>query len=544
MCALAIVAIVSFVYWPGVHAFWGRDDFMQLAMARLIGSPWPLFTHDHFVVPGSVFRPLGFASMWLCQVLLGTAYAPNAMADLALHAGVSVALFCLLRQTRIAYPVALSCALLFALHPAVLGTALWWSARFDLLATLFVLLALHAGSAYREHQRVGALIGALAAALAAMLSKETGLIAVAALTLVWVRWACCEPLHRKRALRAVAWAWSCALFWLAWRALVLGTAASDLTGALPLGRAIAKGLFDWVQQAPGYLSFWTRLAPAQHIALGAALTLMAAATVATLTRRRARSSSPKYADLALCGACLLLLPALVQAPVAALNAAPLDAGVSAIEAAMQSRLYYLGIAGAVAMLAVVVAMLWNLATTRLRGVIAMSLTIAVLALASASREAAQAFAQRSLAISAVARDAVAAVAKLDLPGSGCHVVFLGIEPAPEWSSFVSMDSIIKALSPELARVEHCWFHTEVRTYFQLQAAPASMADAAPYAPFTADGRVIGWRTIGGLTIAYLRPPPVANAGVFARMKFLRYRNGRFDDVSADVAAGLVSVRLQ
>src|SRR5207244_6935980 len=86
--ALTIFLCVAFAYWPGLHGFWGRDDFMQLAFARLIGSPLPLFVHDHyFPAPGSIFRPLGFASLWLWQTLFGSNYFAHAFADMLLHVG-------------------------------------------------------------------------------------------------------------------------------------------------------------------------------------------------------------------------------------------------------------------------------------------------------------------------------------------------------------------------------------------------------------------------------------------------------------------------
>lgn len=541
--ALTIVAIVAFVYWPGVHGFWGRDDFMQLAMVRLIGSPWSLFTHDHFVVPGSVFRPLGFASMWLGETFFGTQYAAHAVVDLALHAGVCLALFGLLLRARIALAIALPCTLLFGLHPAVLGTALWWSARFDLLATLFVLLAVQAGWAYRERASAGALIGALASALAAMLCKEIGLVGLAVLVFLWLRWAWRDPGRRRQAAVACALALGCAACWLGWRAAVLGTASSHLTGALPVGSAIAKGLVAWSQQAPGYLSFLARLGRSQCILLAVAAGAFVAATIVALWRPNPLANPGRRGDLAWCGASLLLLPALVQAPVAALNAAPLDAAMSAIEAAMQSRLYYLGIAGAAIVLAVFLSALRERAPTRLRAVFVLAPAIVAMVFGLASREAAQAFAQRSVGISAVARDAVAAVEKLDLPVSNCNVVFLGIQPPPEWSAFVSMDSVVKALAPDLARVGHCWFHTEAVTYFQLQSAPASASDAAPYRPLVAQGHVVPWRTLGDLTIAYLRAPAAMSPEELAQMKFLLYRDGRFDDVGAQVVAGSLAVDL-
>ena len=88
--AVLIVAAVSAVSYPNLHGFWGRDDFAQLALARMIGAPWALFVTDHFFVAGSIFRPLGFFSQWLCVKLFGTDYAPNAAFDIALHAAVAL----------------------------------------------------------------------------------------------------------------------------------------------------------------------------------------------------------------------------------------------------------------------------------------------------------------------------------------------------------------------------------------------------------------------------------------------------------------------
>ena len=93
MFAALIAAAVAIVSYPNLHGFWGRDDFAQLALVRMIGSPWPLFVDDHFFVAGSVFRPLGFFSLWLCEKLFGTDYAPNAAFDIALHAAVALTLF-------------------------------------------------------------------------------------------------------------------------------------------------------------------------------------------------------------------------------------------------------------------------------------------------------------------------------------------------------------------------------------------------------------------------------------------------------------------
>ena len=172
------------------------------------------------------------------------------------------------------------------------------------------------------------------------------------------------------------------------------------------------------------------------------------------------------------------------------------------------------------------------------------LALAVIAFACVSHQSARAFAQRSVEISAVARTAVAAVEQLNLPASHCQVAFLGVEPAPEWSVYVSMDSIIKALSPRLDRVKHCTFHTDYVTYFYLLAAPVEAADAAPYRPLAINGKAISPRRIGEVVIDYLSPPGRIDARELAPMRFLRYRDGRFDDVSAEVVSGRLPVTLR
>jgi hypothetical protein len=539
--AFFMAMIVAFVYWPGVNGFWGRDDFGVLAFVRLLGSPWPLFVHDHFPAAGWVFRPLGFASMWLSQELFGTDYRANAMFDLALHIGVSLALFCLLRRAGIARAVAFAVTSLFAAHPAAIGTALWWNGRFDLLASLFILIALYAAVAYRLERRLRMLALVLVAALAAMLCKEIGLVAVAGVSVLWLLWARSDPGHRATALRAVLLSWLCALLYLVWRWLVLGEFSHILT-TLPLQDLMTQGLLSWLQNAPGYLTFWPRLHALSRVALAAALAGASLTAVMTVAGGRLRPGLSQHADLILCGLCLLVLPALLQVPVAVWNATALQADVSAIEAAMQSRLYYLGIIGTTIMLGGVLGALWERADKNLRIGIGLPCLFALVAFAVTSHGAAHAFARRSLAISAVARDATAAVARIELPQAGCHVAFLDMQFPAEWSVYVSADSIVKALSPDLDHVKHCWFHSNSPAYFQ--AAPATAADAAPYHPYQTDGKPAPWRTVGGVVIAYLSAPENPDLHDLAQMIFLRYRNGQFEDVSADVVAGRLAVHLQ
>lgn len=538
IAAVAIVVAVAWTLAPGTAGDWGRDDYFQLAFVRMVGSPWPFFVHDHFPVPGSIFRPLGFASMRLGFDLFGTDYVAHAWSGVVLHALVALALHAVLRRARIGEPAALLATLAFALHPAATGPALWWSARFDVLAALFTLLALRAAIAYRDQGAPFSLAAALVAAFAAMLSKEVGLVAVAAIATQWTHWAIVEPAQRRRALRAIVAALACAVAYFAWRMAVLGTPASGLTGGLPLGDAFAKGIADGLRQMPAYLTFWPRLPVSGRAVL--ALAGLFALGVLVWGRAAWRADAATLA----CGAVVLLAPLLLQAPVAALNARALDSAQSVVETAMQSRLYYTGLGGIAMIFAVVLDRVWRGGTPLRHTCLLAIATFVGLGIAAASHQDARTFAERTARNARLAHAAVTAVDALDLSSSACHVVFLGVEPPPEWSTYVSMDAIVKAIDTDHARTDRCWFHVGYPTWFFLQPASAKAADAVPYEVMRIDGRALPWRDVGGATIAYLQAPRELDAAARARLHWLRWNGRGFDDVGADVAAGRLPVDLR
>lgn len=518
LAVLAITLAIAFAYWPGLAGDWGRDDYFQLAFARLLESPWPLFVRDHFPVPGSVFRPLGVASMWLGAALFGSDYTAHAACDLALHVAVALALFgCLVRAGLAVVPAALA-SLLFGLHPLAIGTALWWSARFDLLATLFGLLALWAATSHRERPRTLTLACTVAASLAALLSKETGVAVVAAVIVLWSQRAASVPAWRAVGLRGVAWMAACVVAWFAWRAAVLGTATTGLTGATSLAATFVRGTLEWLGNAAGFFSWWTRLVlPARLASLAAVLVLAAAIAM------RARAGGPSRRDTGwiACASCLVLLPVLLQAPVAALNAAPLSAADSAVQSAMQSRLYYLGMVGLAALGGLLLDWIWR-ARTRHARVFALGAALPLLtAWAFASHAQADSFARRSVEIARVAHAASDRVAALDLRSERCHVIVYGLGQPPEWGGYVSVDSVLKALAPEPARIAHCWFHGEQPTWFHLLAAPVGYRDAEPFEPLALDGVRLPWREIGGVVIAYLDAQQPIDEAMLRQMRVLR-----------------------
>jgi hypothetical protein len=391
---------------------------------------------------------------------------------------------------------------------------------------------LHGALAYRSRPSAPVLGAALLAAFAAMASKEIGLVATAALILVWLPWAAREPRMRRQALLACAAALACAIAFLVWRAVVLGTAGSGLLGGTPLATALGAGLGAWLRNVGGYLSYATQWTNGQRIGVVVAAVGLAMACVFSLRTSKLAQSSARPAvrrtELVIAGLCLLLLPAVLQAPVAMLNAAPLRAGFSAIEAAMQSRLYYLGLAGAALLLGAWLASLRGVAHALACASVALALGV----FGVASHSAAEAFAQRSVAISGIARAAVDAV-DAAAPALPCRFLFLGVEQAPEWGGFVSMDSIVKALA-QRKDVAHCWIHADAPTYFHLQSAEVVPADAAPWTPLRVDGVVVPWLRLGALAIAYVSSSPAPAAQAWADARVLRWHAGRFDAVG-DVA---------
>lgn len=528
---ILIVGLVSVAFWPGLHGDWGRDDFMQLAMARMLGSPWPLFFTDHFVaMPEAVFRPLGFASFWVGQWLFETSYFGHALFSLALHLGVCLALFALLRSLAVGLLSATLVSLLFGLHPTVIGSALWWSARFDLLATLLVLLGLSMTLRFSRSLSFRDMLLAALFMLAAMSSKELGLIGAFASVLILGTSAMTRPTQRWHLLIGAALAATTVLIFFLWRYAVLGTFGSGIAAGLPLSRILVEGSVTWLQLAWSWSTFWERL-PAFNrglVAAGAIILLVGA--VGLLRASRSTDQRPvgplSLLMPALVGLSLVLLPAVLQAPVVILNAAPLMAEESAVETAMQSRLYYMSLAGVSVLLG------WGLGglLSRLgpvgRGTGVVAVSLIVLGLGLATERHTREFAERSSHIAELAHEITRAVGTLDLPAEHCHVLVLDLNPPPEWSRYVSVDSIVKALHPDLSKVEHCLFHANYITFFHLVDQRYGALDPWPFADLMIGESPIPRRTIGRLTSMHLQYPEQLSPEAIAAVQVLRYANGQ------------------
>jgi hypothetical protein len=542
-----IAMVVALVYWPGLRGFWVRDDFFVIAFMRLVGNPWAFFVNDHFHIPGAIFRPLSYVAMWLTQTLSGAEFRAQSLATMGFHIAVAVALFRVIDLVLQPRSLALLCTLVFAVHPAVIATVLDWVNLIDILAALFCLLAVRAAYDWLEGRQPVMLATTLMFALMAMASKEVGVTVLAPVFLLWLGAVMGEP-RDARPTRALLALVATAVAYVAWRWVVLGTPASALTGEAPLLQLLGKGMYKWLDYLPAYLSFWPRLDNWQRGALAVAAILLL--TVACVASRRSAAGlwQNRRGELVVSALALWFAPMFLQAPVAALNLAPLAADISAVEVAMQSRLYYLSTVGAALFLAVVFSAIWDRLEanqSRWRATVVLPLVLTIAAFGSAAYRTSTDYALRSSETGELARAVVASIAAVDLPAHDCHVYFLDFQPPPEWSIYVSMDAVVKALAPDLHRVQDCLFHNEYPTYFYF--VPHGHLDprgALPFRPLEVNGAIVPWRNVGGVDIVYLSAPPKVDRGNAGSGIFFAYENGQFRNVTAEITNGRREVHLQ
>ncbi|MGB4860533.1 MAG: glycosyltransferase family 39 protein [Dokdonella sp.] len=536
LIALLIVGAILLVGWPAIHGFWVRDDLTQLAYVRLLGTPWPLFTHDHFPVPGSIFRPLGFASLWLSEWVFSHDYAANSIADLVLHGVLVFSLYRLMRVAVRPMTAFVSC-LLFALPPVVLVTVMSWSNRFDLLAVLFTLVTLRALCDWIASKRELHLAVALVTMLAALLSKESGVIAVVGAALLIGEAALAHRIVWQRAMVGIVAVGLVGIVYVVWRHDMLGSGGNVISGLGSLIETLTRGTALWWRQLGGYLaaglSTW--------IVVFALLVAVVAVIACVIRSDRELRAEELRRPILLAAIAFLFLPGVLQAPIAVLNSIAASADMSAVELGMQARLYYTGCVG----LAMLLALLVDSSGRTPRRIINVGLFVLAAVAGVATHRIAASHAQRSTAIAKQPVAVVDYVASHPLPAERCRVVILGYQPAPEWATVTPLDSVIKALAPDLDKVSDCLFANEHHTYIhQFAADRVTPADLLPWRPRVIRDQLVPWLEIGGLVVAYLDPPSEFSTFDRDEILFLAIDGDSVTDVSAAVRDGTRVVNLQ
>jgi hypothetical protein len=534
---LALVGLLAvFCYAPALRAYFVQDDFTLLALARQLHEPALPFWHDHF--PGSLFfRPLGIFVWWLTVAWFDNAPRGHYAVNLLLHLGVVLALYTLLQRLRRDAPLNVAWAAAYAVHPLAIGTALWLSDRFDLIATGFSLLALAAAAGYAQRPRLRSLAAVLGCVLLAFMGKEiaiVGAIAAAALIALPNRaW----PLSAAQRWTAVAAIGLLTVAWLGYRQALLVEPQNALRYAGPLVAMFQKGIALWLRIGFEYLFLDPRQTIWVTILLVAAALLLAIAVVATA--RGEGWKRPGALGVAASVLVLLFLPGPTQAPVVSVSTSDLTAQTFWFDLIGESRLYHLSLAGLMVGLMLLTTPLAS--AIKRRGHPALlaagaALGLMLVAWIPASHALAHDFARRTREQIGPLSAANAAIAKLPLPERRCQIYLL--DATSIWGLADIGDPTIKASSPAPSRLEHCLVLTE-RTPWGNFVRTGSI-DANDYRPMQAlehFGKPVPWLTLGSLQVAYLNLDADIDSRSMDGAFFLEYRDGAFVDVTGQVRDG-------
>jgi hypothetical protein len=172
--ALALFATILIAYWGIFGAPFLYDDFTHIADAR--NSTWWTVLSAFGPVehkPGLFFRPFGFLVYWLNYLWAGTDPRKWHFASMILHGTSCSLLFALCRELRLSWPGSLGAAFLFALNASSAEAVAWIDARFDPMATCFVLASLLCVCRFLQSGRGAWILAASVAGTCAMLSKES-----------------------------------------------------------------------------------------------------------------------------------------------------------------------------------------------------------------------------------------------------------------------------------------------------------------------------------------------------------------------------------
>jgi hypothetical protein len=223
---LAVVVVLALLYRPALDVGYISDDFDVLVVTAL---PWAAALDPFPAGTGFYFRPLPLLSHRLEAVFGGGPVLAHAV-NVALHGLCTLWVALIARRLGAGSALAAVLALWFGVHAANSTPVYWISARGDLLATLFVLLAIHTAVRWRLEGGVLRLAACSMCVAAALMSKEAAAAAPVALL------ALAATVGDSRArggmpglLVAVVPVWLAWLAWAGWRA---ASAVGDATGLL------------------------------------------------------------------------------------------------------------------------------------------------------------------------------------------------------------------------------------------------------------------------------------------------------------------------
>ncbi len=525
--ALSAIALVT-VFRAAFSAYFLLDDFGMLSIVRFLDNPLEPFARNH--IPGGIYyRPAGMLLWWLSERGFGTAAFAHYLISLLLHAtaagalGVLVARFC---GNRWAGLLVAAC---FALHPIGIGTALWLSDRFDLLALLFGILGLLAALEFSRRggrRSFWLMLGFLGMSL---VCKEIALACFAAAVVICLRPD--DPPHsRFGMLGCLALSLLLAVYALV-RSLVLDfPAASPLMAADGVMATLKLGLANWMAGWVDYLFLASRLSGLKLVLSICGLAGLLA--IALLAMRQPWSRGRQQAILA--GMVLWISTAVLQVPLLAHFGVHLRQTSPVIEAVVNARYFYVSLAGfLIALAALLAPLLTRLPWTR--AVLLSALALLMLPWLSTSQSLAHRYRNETQQQEAVIQAANRAIGTIEIPVRGCQIYLLGTS---SWSFGWISDEAIKATYPNLDRIAHCLIQTEHTPWYHIAILDDfDSASLRPLSIVQGPNQVSTLQPIGRAHFLVLNLDAGAYIPVHSKARFFDWRNGDFVDVSDDILRG-------
>jgi hypothetical protein len=151
-----IIMLVLIIYYPSIHVNLIDHDWTHRHISagiHSLKSAWDLFTRPQ---ADGFYRPLTFLSLWLDYRLFGSDYAGYHTQSIALHIINSLLVAWLAMVLGFGRKGAWWTGLLFGAAAVNFEAVIWPAARFDLLATMFTLLALISAIKYFRGSRAWA----------------------------------------------------------------------------------------------------------------------------------------------------------------------------------------------------------------------------------------------------------------------------------------------------------------------------------------------------------------------------------------------------
>lgn len=166
---------VAVAAWPTLWIGFVADDYSHILTVSKANAS---FLWDLFTIPAAdrFFRPLGMISYWIDLQWAGFSPVRWHLAGLLLHTVNTALAYVFCRKAGLGRVWALFAAALFGVHGTRPEAMTWVAARFDLVATLFVLLTMLVFQAYVRRPSPARLLLLLFWALCGLLSKESAYI--------------------------------------------------------------------------------------------------------------------------------------------------------------------------------------------------------------------------------------------------------------------------------------------------------------------------------------------------------------------------------